>query len=49
MAMEGQVEGQVAGQVKGQAEGQVAVVESELAQAGHVLGGRFVLERFVES
>mmetsp|Transcript_6024 Transcript_6024/g.16212 ORF Transcript_6024/g.16212 Transcript_6024/m.16212 type:complete len:464 (+) Transcript_6024:82-1473(+) len=26
-----------------------AVVEGELAQAGHLLGGRFVLERFVES
>jgi len=32
-----------------EASGRAAVVEGELAQAGHLLGGRFVLERFVES
>jgi len=32
-----------------EATSRAAVVEGELAQAGHLLGGRFVLERFVES
>jgi serine/threonine protein kinase len=32
-----------------EASGRAAVVEGELAQAGHLLGGRFVLEHFVES
>jgi serine/threonine protein kinase len=32
-----------------EASGRASVVEGELAQVGHLLGGRFVLERFVES
>merc|ERR1719203_2390919 len=32
-----------------EASGRAAVVEGELAEVGHLLGGRFVLEQFVES